>query len=155
MMIMNKVTSQTIRMSERNTPMSKLVRFTRMEKCQKTKRKQNFSKNLEKTWAKQHPAMFSQNPSKINQMGRCCAKNAKCRVKQQKISQTNQSVKIRRHQSQRRKDGIQNFLGYWEVKEGWVGFRVSNFQTKFIICGFFQNLGLSQGVRTQTLIQIV
>ena len=85
--------------------MSKLMRFARMEKYPKTKN--NVSKNQEKTWAKQHPAMFSQNPSKINQIG---------------------TVKIRRHRrhkSRRMKDGIQNFLGYWEVREGWVGFRVS------------------------------
>ena len=106
--------------------MSKLMRFARMEKYPKTKN--NVSKNQEKTWAKQHPAMFSQNPSKINQIGRMSSKTPKCRVKQQKMSKTNRRVKIRRHRrhkSRRMKDGIQNFLGYWEVREGWVGFRVS------------------------------
>ena len=138
MMLVNKATSQAIRMSERNTSMSKLMRFAQMEKT-----KNNVSKNQEQTWAKQHPAMFSRNPRKVNQIGRCSSKNPKCRVKQQKISKTNRRVKTRRHRrhkSQRMKDGIQNFPGYWEVREGWVGFRVSNFQTSFIICGIFQNV---------------
>ena len=48
----------------------------------------------------------------------------------------------------RKKDGIQNFLGYWEVREDWVGFRVSSYQTKFIISGM--NLSRPKNLKFET-----